>query len=99
MELGLGVPEKQGWAGAGGEEECGAEAGRRVQQEPGRDAWLDIPWAHGLTPPRVLGPEQGQKTGSGHGKRARRQQRDQEGNRHGRREKKTQSEVTPGAGV
>lgn len=97
----LGEPWSWGW------ESQRSGVGRRMErrnaeqkQEEGNsrrwgDAWLDIPWAHGHTPPRVLGPEQGQKTGSGHGKRARRQQRSQEGNRHGRREKKTQSEVTP----
>lgn len=42
-----------------------------------------IPWAHGLTPPRVLGPEQGQETGSGHGKRAKKQHTDQEENNMG----------------
>lgn len=56
------------------------EGGSRSQRREGCLVG-HIPWAHGLTPPRMLGPEQGQETGSGHGKRAKRQWRDQEGDR------------------
>lgn len=46
-DVGLGVPEKQGWAGGGGEEECGAKAGRRVAgTRGGRGAWSDTYHGH-----------------------------------------------------
>lgn len=67
--------------------------GARWQEARGRreGAWSrHVPWAHGLTPPRVLGPEQGQKTGSGHGIRAKGRQRGKGrgGQVQGRREKR-----------
>lgn len=70
---GLGVPEKQEG------QEVEREVERRQEGER-HGAWSrHVPWAHGLTPPRALGPEQGQKTGSGHGKRAKGQQRGEAG--------------------
>lgn len=95
----LGVLEKQeGQAEVdrGG----GKEAGRRMAGARGRrdGAWSrHVPWAHGLAPPRVLGPEQGQQTGSGHGKRAKGQQRGKgQGDR--RREGKREDTVRDGPG-
>lgn len=62
-------------------------------------AWSrHVPWAHGLAPPRVLGPEQGQQTGSGHGKRAKGQQRGKgRGTGAGKEREKTQSEMAADA--
>ena len=63
---------------AGGQKRQRGRGGRQEegQQEPEeRGAGQHVPWAQGLTPPRGLGPEQGQETGSGHGKRAKGQQK------------------------
>lgn len=90
----LGVPEKQ----EGQEEvnrEGGKEAGARGKRE---GAWsTHVPWAQGLAPPRVLGPEQGQKTGSRHGKRAKEQQRGKEGTGTGEERREDTVRDGPGA--
>lgn len=77
-----------GRAWAGSRREVGGMRGGgqgRQKGGSGEKAWSrHVPWAHGLTPPRVLGPEQGQKTGSRHGKRAKGRQRGNgAGDRHG----------------
>lgn len=78
----LAGPAGEGWAElrgagrawAGRRRELGGTRGGgqgRQKGGSGERAWSrHVPWAHGLAPPRVLGPEQGQKTGSRHGKRA-----------------------------
>lgn len=56
----------------------GRKKGSQSQRQEGVKcgAWQrHLPRARGLTVPRVLGPEQGQKTGSRHGKRAEIEQR------------------------
>ena len=78
----LAGPAGEGWAElrgagrawAGSRREAGETRGDGQGRQKGGSrerAWSrHVPWAHGLAPPRVLGPEQGQKTGSRHGKRA-----------------------------
>jgi len=78
----LAGPAGEGWAElrgagrawAGSRREVGETRGDGQGRQKGGSrerAWSrHVPWAHGLAPPRVLGPEQGQKTGSRHGKRA-----------------------------
>ena len=95
----LAGPAGEGWAELRGAGRAWArscrEAGRTRGGGQGRQkggsrerAWSrHVPWAHGLAPPRVLGPEQGQKTGSRHGKRAKGWQRGNRGAGKGRRER------------
>lgn len=93
---GLGVPEEQE-----GQEEVDKDGGKESGARGRREGTCSrhIPWTQGLTPPSELGPEQGQKAGSGHGKRAKGQQRRRGGETSAGEERKDTVRGSPRAEV